>query len=49
LDFRDEIMAQIYDRGDPLPFHIEVTDDGSTRVRTFFSAAASQIGAASED
>ncbi len=36
LDFRDEIMAQIYDRGDPAPrrtltFHIEVTDDGSTR------------------
>jgi hypothetical protein len=35
LDFRDEIMAQIYDRGDPMPkrtltFHIEVTDDGET-------------------
>lgn len=35
LDFRDEIMAQIFDRGDPAPkrrlgFHIEVTDDGST-------------------
>jgi hypothetical protein len=35
LDFRDEIMAQIYDRGDPAPkraliFHIEVTDEGET-------------------
>ena len=36
LDFRDEIMAQIFDKGDPTPkrtltFRIEVTDDGSTR------------------
>jgi hypothetical protein len=36
LDFRDEIMAQIYDRGDSTPkrmltFHIEVTDEGETR------------------
>jgi hypothetical protein len=36
LDFRDEIMAQIYDAGDPTPkrtlrFGIEVTDDGTTR------------------
>jgi hypothetical protein len=35
LDFRDEIMAQIFDRGDPFPkrtltFEIEVTDDGQT-------------------
>jgi hypothetical protein len=35
LDFRDEIMAQIFDRGDPVPkrtltFNIEVTDDGTT-------------------
>jgi hypothetical protein len=35
LDFRDEIMAQIYDRGDATPkrkliFRIEVTDDGET-------------------
>jgi len=35
LDFRDEIMAQIFDKGDPEPkrtltFHIEVTDQGST-------------------
>jgi hypothetical protein len=35
LDFRDEIMAQIFDKGDPTPkrkltFHIEVTDEGST-------------------
>jgi hypothetical protein len=36
VDFRDEIMAQIYDRGDPTPrrtltFDIDVTDDGVTR------------------
>jgi hypothetical protein len=36
LDFRDEIMAQIYDRGDATPrrtltFRIEVTDEGTTR------------------
>ena len=36
LDFRDEIMAQIFDRGDPAPkrtltFQIEVTDEGTTR------------------
>jgi len=35
LDFRDEIMAQIFDRGDRAPkrrlsFNIEVTDEGST-------------------
>jgi hypothetical protein len=35
LDFRDEIMAQIFDPGDPIPkrtlsFVIEVTDEGST-------------------
>lgn len=35
LDFRDEVMAQIFDRGDPSPrrtlkFDIEVTDEGST-------------------
>ena len=35
LDFRDEVMAQIFDRGDPAPkrtlsFNIEVTDKGST-------------------
>jgi hypothetical protein len=35
LDFRDEIMAQIFDRGDPVPkrtltFNIEVTDEGTT-------------------
>jgi hypothetical protein len=33
LDLRDEVMAQIFDRGDPVPrrklvFEIEVTDDG---------------------
>jgi hypothetical protein len=41
LDFRDEIMAHIFDRGDPvakrtLTFHIEVTDEGSTRGPNFF-------------
>jgi len=35
LDFRDEIMAQIFDEGDPTPkrtltFHVDVTDDGAT-------------------
>jgi hypothetical protein len=35
LDFRDEIMAQIFDPGDPVPkrtltFAIEVSDDGET-------------------
>jgi len=34
LDFRDEILAQIFDRGDPAPkrtltFHIEVTEESS--------------------
>ena len=41
LDFREEIMAQIFDRGDSNPkrtltFHIEVTDEGSTRGPNFF-------------
>ena len=41
LDFRDEIMAQIFDRGDPYPkrtltFYIEVTDEGSTKGPTFY-------------
>ena len=36
MDFRDEIMAQIFDTGDPEPkrtltFNVEVTDEGSTR------------------
>ena len=46
LDFRDEVMYQLYDPGDPVPrrrlkFTIEVTDDGETRgpaayhLRTF--------------
>jgi hypothetical protein len=35
VDFRDEVMAQIFDKGDPLPkrtltFNIEVTDEGET-------------------
>src|SRR5262249_6318740 len=41
LDFRDEIMAQIFDRGDPQPkrtltFTIEVTDEGTTHGLPFF-------------
>jgi hypothetical protein len=41
LDFRDEIMAQIFDKGDPTPRHtltflIEVTDDGKTRGLPIF-------------
>src|SRR5215831_3263436 len=41
LDFRDEIMALIYDRGDPAPKHtlafsIEMTDEGSTHGPAFF-------------
>jgi hypothetical protein len=40
LDFRDEIMAHIFDRGDPRPkrtltFSIEVTDEGSTSGTAF--------------
>ena len=40
LDFRDEVMAQIFDRGDPAPkrtltFHIEVTDEGETSGPAF--------------
>ncbi len=36
LDLREEILAQIFDKGDPAPkrkltFHIEVTDEGTTR------------------
>ena len=35
LDFRDDVMAQMFDRGDPFPkrtlnFSIEVTDEGET-------------------
>jgi hypothetical protein len=41
LDFRDEIMAQIYDRGDPSPkrvltFNIEVSDEGTTSGPSFY-------------
>jgi hypothetical protein len=40
LDFRDEVMAQIYDRGDPAPkrtlvFTIEITDEGETHGPAF--------------
>jgi hypothetical protein len=47
LDFRDEVLAQIFDRGDPVPkralrFTIEITDEGQVsgppfRVRRTFS------------
>jgi hypothetical protein len=41
LDFRDEIMAQIYDRGDPRPkrvltFNVEVSDEGTTSGPSFY-------------
>jgi hypothetical protein len=41
LDFREEIMAQIFDKGDLRPkhtlsFHIEVTDEGFTRGPAFW-------------
>jgi hypothetical protein len=41
LDFRDEVMAQIFDRGDAAPkrtlsFNIEVTDEGSTHGPRFW-------------
>ena len=41
LDFRDEILAQIFDKGDPTPkrtltLYIEVTDEGSTRGTAAF-------------
>jgi hypothetical protein len=40
LDVRDEVMAQIFDRGDPVPkrtltFTIEVTDEGKTSGSPF--------------
>jgi hypothetical protein len=36
LDLRDEVLGQIFDKGDPAPkrtliFHIEVTDEGTTQ------------------
>lgn len=36
LDYRDEVLAQIYDPGDPAPkrelvFHVEVSDQGTTK------------------
>ncbi len=41
LDFREEVIAHIFDRGDSLPkrtlaFDIEVTDEGSTRGPAFW-------------
>jgi hypothetical protein len=45
LDFRDKVMAQIFDRGDPVPkrrlaFDIEVTDEGSTQGTPVFQRRA---------
>jgi hypothetical protein len=36
LDLRDEVLGQIFDKGDPVPkrkltFHVEVTDEGTAR------------------
>ena len=41
LDFRDEVLAQLFDKGDPAPrrtlsFDIDVTDEGSTRGPAVF-------------
>ena len=41
VDFRDEVLAQIFDKGDPLPrrsltFRIEVSDEGTTRGTPVF-------------
>jgi len=41
LDFRDELMAQIFDRGDPEPkrtltFLVDVTEQGTTNGPNFF-------------
>jgi len=41
LDFRDEVLAQIFDRGDPTPkrtltFNIELTDEGVTHGTPVF-------------
>ena len=49
LDVRDEVMAHIFDRGDPAPkrtltFTIEVTDDGRRRDRRSGCAARSGTG-----
>jgi transposase InsO family protein len=48
LDFRDEIMAQIYDRGDIRPkrtltFNIQVTDDGETHGPPFRERAKADV------
>jgi hypothetical protein len=45
VDFREEIMAQIFDKGDPTPkrtlsFHVEVTDEGTTRGLAFWQRRA---------
>ena len=49
LDFRDEVMAQIFDKGDPSPkrtltFTIEVTDEGQTTGPRRASVARSRTG-----
>lgn len=45
LDFRDEILAQLYDGGEPAPrrrlvFHVEVSDTGTTRGPLFYQRRA---------
>ena len=50
LDFRDEMMAQIFDPGDPVPkrtltFDIEVTDEGGPPARRSASGERSRTGA----
>ena len=52
LDVRDEVMAHIFDRGDPAPkrtltFTIEVTDEGRHRDRRFACAGPSGTGGGS--
>ena len=54
LDVRDEVMAQIFDRGDPVPkrtltFTIDVTDEGNTTERRSGCAGHSGTGGGSGD
>ena len=49
LDFRDEVMAHIFDRGEPAPkrsltFNIEVTDQGTTSGPAFRERRTSRTG-----
>src|SRR4029078_5594593 len=52
LDYRDEVMAHIFDPGDPVPkrtltFTINVTDEGTTRGTPFRVPRTSEHCAAS--